>query len=375
MKMNKTIKLKEILLYYDRIEIFDALDNIGGSYIATLVGHDETCDKYIVVGVNPERLNQFKVGLCDLRDLFTKRDSQNWYRTCIKSTHEEVLVLEIQNFDIIDESLLPDTGFFLHEYVSEVNELVLRESRKQNNFVLGLSLIPQEPFMVHKVALAKYKKAINLFEKMFRNIFDNNVIPNLDVIVPATMGSVSILFALERQQNLFYESSIIQSLSYIDSVNEEIDNISNTIEKLSLHKGHFVKSYRDLLEFIAQNNCSISYSWATPQLLNQSQRLINTKNAQTLFNELKSKDELTIVRKDLEGTLSSINTRSKNGSWTLDTSKGPFSGKSKTNLLKGKELTVNKNRYLFHCEETLKDNSITGIQEPEYILLDYKQLD
>lgn len=372
--MNKTIKLKHILLYYDRIEIFEAVDNIGGNYIAVLVDYNQSSDRYIVVGVDPNRLNQFKIGLCDLRILFTRRDSYDWYYTSITQIDQCESVLEKQDADYIEEDLLPEEGFFLHEYVSETTGHVLSESKIHNNIVVGLSLIPKESYN-HTIGLEIYKKAINFFEKMISNVFEDNKKFGLDVIVPAITGSVSILFEIRKQENLFFENDVVQSLSFLDDINGDVSNIPATIEKLSHSKGHFVKVYRDFVEFISLNNCSINYSWATPQSYNPIQRLINENDASKLYNELVKRNELVVVNKYLEGYLTSINTRPKKGSWTLKTDTGFCNGTAKEGLLKDKELTVNKNRYLFSCEEILTENEVTGVQEREYILFEYRQLD
>ena len=79
----KTIKATEILDYYDGVEIFAGIDEVGGSYLG--VRHDISGDhdSYVVVGVRPERLREFRSGVLDLRDLMLDAPGGEWF-TCTR---------------------------------------------------------------------------------------------------------------------------------------------------------------------------------------------------------------------------------------------------------------------------------------------------
>jgi hypothetical protein len=47
------------LFYYDGPQVFEAGDSIGGHYLALMVEPLDGQERYLVVGVVPERLRQF----------------------------------------------------------------------------------------------------------------------------------------------------------------------------------------------------------------------------------------------------------------------------------------------------------------------------
>ena len=63
----KHIRHTNTLFYYDGPQVFEARDAIGGHYVAVLAPSDGVDDRYLVVGVNPERLRQFRSAhsICD----------------------------------------------------------------------------------------------------------------------------------------------------------------------------------------------------------------------------------------------------------------------------------------------------------------------
>ena len=75
----KKIYFKQTLFYHDGIQLFEALDVIGGHYICLLVDIGEEVDQYLVIGVSPEKIQDFLVGILDLRDLILKREIPEWF--------------------------------------------------------------------------------------------------------------------------------------------------------------------------------------------------------------------------------------------------------------------------------------------------------
>ncbi len=110
----RTIRPVEILDYYDGIEIFAGRDAIGGHYIALVVDAMPQYDRYVVVGVAPERLRQFRAGVVDLRPLLLEAPDGEWYITNADVAYGEPLTLQPQSGPI-PEKFLPEAGFFLEE--------------------------------------------------------------------------------------------------------------------------------------------------------------------------------------------------------------------------------------------------------------------
>ena len=77
----KTVKLTEVLDYYDGIQIFTARDPIGGHYVCDMIDTVGDFDRYAVVGVRPERLADFRAGRVGLRTLLLESPDGEWYIT------------------------------------------------------------------------------------------------------------------------------------------------------------------------------------------------------------------------------------------------------------------------------------------------------
>ena len=74
----KTVKLIEVLDYYDGIQLFAARDPIGGHYVCDMIDTVGDFDRHLVVGVLPERLDDFRIGKVDLRILLLEAPDGEW---------------------------------------------------------------------------------------------------------------------------------------------------------------------------------------------------------------------------------------------------------------------------------------------------------
>ena len=109
----KTVKLSAVLDYYDGIQTFAAHDAIGGHYLATAIDTVGSFDRYLVVGVNPERLRALRAGSLDLRTLLLESPGGEWYTTIADGTIDDPLTLEPQSGPLSETDYLPDPGFFV----------------------------------------------------------------------------------------------------------------------------------------------------------------------------------------------------------------------------------------------------------------------
>lgn len=110
----KTIKLTEVLDYYDGIEVFAAHDASGSPYIALAIDPVDGLGLYVVTGAVPERLQQFRSGSLDLRTLLLEAPGGAWYITVANGTIDDPLALEPQAGPLAErEEFLPEPGFIL----------------------------------------------------------------------------------------------------------------------------------------------------------------------------------------------------------------------------------------------------------------------
>ena len=108
----KTVKLAEVLDYYDGILLFTAQDPIGGNYLCEAIDTVGDFDRYAVVGVRPERLEDFRAGRADLRTLMLEAPDGEWYITIADGTTEDPLKLEPQQVPLTETGYLPKEGYF-----------------------------------------------------------------------------------------------------------------------------------------------------------------------------------------------------------------------------------------------------------------------
>ena len=111
----KTVKLSEVLDYYDGIQIFAARDRGGGHYIGEMIDTADGFDRYAVTGVPAGRLDDFRAGRVDRRTLLLEAPGGQWYITVANATIDDPLTLEPQDRPIAASDYLPEPGYFLND--------------------------------------------------------------------------------------------------------------------------------------------------------------------------------------------------------------------------------------------------------------------
>ena len=109
----KTIRLTEILLYYDGVLLFEARDPIGGNYIGEAIDTVGDHDRYAVVGVSPEGLADFRAGQVDLRTLMLEAPGGEWYIAMPEGEVDDPQDLIPQSTPLAESGCLPEGTFFL----------------------------------------------------------------------------------------------------------------------------------------------------------------------------------------------------------------------------------------------------------------------
>ena len=125
----KTIRHTATLFSYDGPQVFEARDPIGGHYLALAVDAPEVGDHYLVVGVPPERLRQFRAGTLDLRETIADAGREEWYLATVTAGLDRPLEIERQTTPLEESGLLPAAGFVLPGPLPET--LARRDTRKR----------------------------------------------------------------------------------------------------------------------------------------------------------------------------------------------------------------------------------------------------
>ena len=109
----KTIRPTVVLDYYDGIQVFQGCDAIGGRYVGMLLDTDGEYDRYLVTGVRPHRLQQFRKGAVGLRSLLLEAPGGKWYIAFGNVEFGQPMKLKRQSKPLAETDFLPGEGYRL----------------------------------------------------------------------------------------------------------------------------------------------------------------------------------------------------------------------------------------------------------------------
>ena len=109
----KTVKITEILDYYDGMQIFAARDSIGSHYIGEMIDTVGDHDRYAVVSISSDRLADFRAGRVDLRTVLLGIPGGEWYIMMPEGGIDDPQALIPQSKSMAEADVLPEDGFFL----------------------------------------------------------------------------------------------------------------------------------------------------------------------------------------------------------------------------------------------------------------------
>ena len=200
------IQPTETLVYYDGVEVFAGQDSIGGHYIGMIIDTIDTVDRYLVTGVSPERLRQFRSGVVDLRTLFLEAPDDEWFITMADGDPGQSLVLEPQSAPLLATEFLPEEGFFLEEVPED--DLALQQARERGKVVFEFSVEPPETAVGHRIRTTTlaallthlqtfvryaYRAAVRDLPNSVRQQIDTTDGHVMDVVEPAMAGSFRVI--------------------------------------------------------------------------------------------------------------------------------------------------------------------------------------
>ena len=369
------------LFYYDGHQVFEARDAIGGHYVAVLASSEllpadqrparEPVDRYLVTGVTPERLRQFRSGDIDLRSLLIESDQDERYLASADAGIDQPLQLERFHMPLVTPGVLPAPGFLLHN--GPAHDRVLKEARERNNLVIELIAEPPEATSQHRINASTLAGMLNLMQSVVKFAYvavtsDRHRSPSehlLDVVVPAAAGSFRVVLASSNDLDLFGGTDIGRALPRVDMLFEHTADPQATLAIVREHRGHLAGAYLKLLRFLVDCGTGLTYAWAEPKSESTISRAVSHTEAGHLTEALSSVDRLTIENVVLEGTFERFH-RGK-GLWGLHTEEGYRSGRTHRNGPRLDGLKVG-GHYRFHCDEEVQEMDVTGRETRKLIL-------
>ena len=385
----KSIRHTNTLFYYDGPQVFEARDAIGGHYVAVMSGpelrpetaapSDGLSDRYLIAGVAPEQLRQFRVGTIDLRSLLVSSDDDERYVATARNGVENALELERLTTPLIESGYLPDEGFLLRDHASST---VLREARERNNLVVEIIAEPPEASVGHRIRANTLAGMLHHVQAMVRHAY-RKARPHLgartpqptdallDVVVPAAPGSFRVVLEAATMPDLFGDSDLELALPKVDALLEPAESPPETLEFVKDNRGHLVGSYLKLLRFLAENRTGLRYSWAAPNSETPTTRAVLERETRPLIEALSSVEKLAREVVVLEGSFDKFNRNT--GLWGLLTEDGLYSGKigEEGPSLDGLEVGGS---YRFFCDEEIEEVLLTGREKRTLYLNQHERI-
>ena len=375
----RMVQLTSSLLYYDGVQIFEGRDSIGGHYVGTLVDSTPDGDRYLVTGVAPDRLREFRSGVLDLKTLLLESAAGGWYLASVNDDFAAPFQVERQQGSLTDQNFLPGEGVLLFD--DAIDDMALQEARERNNVIFEFSVEPPEAAVDHRVnamTLSEiiahiqlvvrhaYRRALREVPTNERHRIDQSDGHLMDVVVPAAPGSFRVVMAASRPSDMFGNNELARALQQLDAVFECARYPEEAREHLQQYKGHLAGSYIKLLTCLAGKNTGLRYSWAERMFDTSRHGGVTESVAKELVGYLSESSSLDTEDVRLVGVLERADRNS--GSWRLLTDDGPRSGRVAEPGLSLEGLVIG-DRYLFECVE---DVQVSGIDKETVTLYLHK---
>lgn len=360
----RPVRHTSTLVYYDGVQVFEGRDSIGGHYVGVMVDGGEDSDRYLVTGVAPERLRQFRSGDLDLRTLLLDSGREGWCFADASDDLRRPLELVEQEGPLEGREFLPDAGFTLDSGPSD--DTAMREARERDNVVLELDVEPPEAAEAHRILMTTLSGLLAHVQALVKHAcrkaagFSNlhsAADYSMHVVVPASPGSFRMTLEAAGAPDLFGYRRVAQGLKRMDALFESTKDPETARYGMVEHKGHLAGSYIRLMRFLSEHDMGIRYAWAEPMGSEPKRGGVSKALARELVDELSGATSLAVEHMTLVGAFARVDRRV--GNWGLDTDGGRKSGRIRDGGPSLEGLIVGK-RYRFHCSEEIEIVDASG---------------
>lgn len=329
-----------------------------------MIGTVDGVDRYLITGADPGRLREFRVGLLDLRSLLLEAPGGEWYLTFADGEPGQTLVLQPQDEPLAASDFLPKPGYFLED--GSVDDLALQQARERGNVVLEFRVEPPEAADGHRIRMATLAGILNHIQIVVRRAYNNAIrdLPSqvrrsidtadghlMDVVVPAAYGSYRVVLEAAKSPDMFGSGELMRGLQKLDAVFASADAPDTARDLLQEHKGRLAGSYIRLINFLAENDTGLWYSWADGMSVNSHHGGVSEATAKKLAELLSSTSSLGAENVTLVGEFERVNRNA--GEWGLLTNEGVRLGKVADGGPRLNGLEVGR-RYRFDCLEEIE---------------------
>lgn len=335
-----TVRYDKTLVYYDGPQVIEAYDESGGRYVGVLGPAVEGQTRYLIKEVTATDLDDFRVGKIDLRTMLLHLENSQWYLSRFEPDLNAPIVLEHQTQSIIDSDFLPDTGYFM--LAGSPDDFVIEYARRCRKTVLALITNPVHGGDEHRIRWDVYNKLLDFFQSLLKHAYNAELMATtsderkrkdlanddaymMDVIVPATTGSVRVILASTQEVSLVNDFQVDYALKRVDELFQSAINYPNSPHLLDKHRGQLAGVCLDILSTVGKHEIDIGYAWASPDSKKTNQIFISANQAKNLVTLLSANEDIGSEKKSIVGEFHMFNRNAR--SWGLLVNGTPVPGK------------------------------------------------
>ena len=193
----RKLNLIRILEYYDVPQLFIAEDVIGMRYLCLLYDIESDGElKFIGVIVSATKLNDFIKGHIDLKSIFKNPEMEEAiYSVYMKEDGINTAMNTREVVTILDESMLPDEGYFYNDSLNENEEMIIRASTTNKPIIRMAFQTPQNYHDIDarclSAALVHFQSLVdNSYKKLYKNEICSNSTLRVTTFMAASLMKI-----------------------------------------------------------------------------------------------------------------------------------------------------------------------------------------
>lgn len=302
--IKKQITYERTIEYYEGIQLFEARDPIGGTYVASYLGSDEAADKYLLVGCEPEKLGQFRNGSIDLKTLMVMSAKHGW---CVADVtdFDEPFNFDPEDSDEIPDDILPKSVSFIAG--AEVNHEVTKRARQSDSFTIQVRIEPREAAMEQRVRAKTLIDLIRHVQTLTSHAVEQVAKEEQEATgtrrrstggahlldaVDLSHGSTVITLQAANKPTPHTDFLLSRAMGRLDELLKNADAPEATLAALERYDPKLTKSFGNLMKFLIRTKTGFSYTWADSRSSKPSHHAISMGSAEALSRRLEDVSEL-----------------------------------------------------------------------------------
>ncbi|WP_282372352.1 DUF6575 domain-containing protein [Pseudomonas sp. PS02290] len=352
----KALSLGVVLLDYDYPQVFLATDQLEGIFVGMAVEETDTGPRFLCVPISRQRALYLQTERLDLRTIFSDPESAEFYWLQPVDFFSPMTAVLAQ-FDNCPTNLLPDAGLLFSSGQDEVVEKALQ----LNAPVAYASLSVPESKTATRIRSVTLAGFLGIYQNVLKNLarfeskrnrrpIGRSEEPYAVDVVGFAAGSFTVEMMAGGTTDIFGDNAALaMALTSLNRFLDGLDDESLTLEFLQSVRGHTASSLIGLLDFLSENNCPLSHSWASPTRATSSVPKTSMASIRRVLELCSTRGDIGVEDVVLTGLVESADRR--RSSWRISSDTDTYSGD--LHPLYDVDLSgiVIGGRYKFFCEE------------------------